>query len=271
MLKDVQKENPIGVFDSGVGGLTVLREIIDALPKESVIYFGDTARCPYGPRDLKEVKKFVLEIVDFLSHQGVKMVVIACNTGTAAGLVSAQKKFKNLPIIGVIKPGAQAAFEATKNKKVGVIGTVGTISSSSYHKALLEFDASIEVFARATPEFVEFVERGEVEGEEIEKVACSHLEPLKEAGIDSLILGCTHYPLLFPVIKKVMGDGVEVISSARETAREVKNILERKSLLSDLSNPTYRFLSTGDPQEFLRLGRVFLGKEITQVERVVLK
>ncbi len=262
---------PIGVFDSGVGGLTVLREIIDLLPEESVIYLGDTARCPYGPRELKEVEKFVLEIVEFLKNEGVKLVVIACNTGTAAGLVAAQKNFKELPIIGVIKPGAQAAFEATRNKKVGVIGTVGTINSSSYHKALLELDASLEVFARATPEFVDFVERGQVEGKEVEEVARLHLEPLKKAGIDTLILGCTHYPLLMPVFKKIMGEEVEIISSAEETARETKRILKRKGLLSKEKNPSYRFLSTDDPEDFLRLGRLFLGKEITRVEKVVLR
>ncbi len=265
------KQNPIGVFDSGVGGLTVLREIIDKMPAESVVYLGDTARCPYGPRDLKEVEGFVLEIVGFLARQNVKLVVIACNTGTAAGLVSAQKKFRDLPIVGVIKPGAQAAFEATCNKKIGVIGTVGTISSSSYHKSLMDIDASLEVFAKATPEFVDFVERGEVEGDRIESLARQYLSPLKEAGIDTLILGCTHYPLLMPVIQKVMGEGVEVISSAEETALEVKRILSRKGLLNDSSNPAYRFLSTGDPDDFLKLGRLFLGKEITQVEKVVLK
>lgn len=262
---------PIGVFDSGVGGLTVLREIIDALPGESVIYLGDTARCPYGPRDLKEVEGFVLEIVGFLKKEGVKLVVIACNTGTAAGLVAAQKRFKELPIIGVIKPGAQAAFEATRNKKVGVIGTVGTIKSSSYHKALLELDAGLEVYAQPAPELVDFVERGEIEGAKVEKAIRKYLEPLKRAKIDTLILGCTHYPLLCPVIARVMGEEVGIISSAEETAQEVKKILERKNLLHNSPDPTFRFLSTGDPGEFLRLGQLFLGKEITEVEKVVLR
>lgn len=262
---------PIGIFDSGVGGLTVVREIIDLLPSENIIYFGDTKRCPYGPRELEEVKGFVFEIVEFLQKEGVKLAVIACNTGTAAGLVEAQARF-DLPIIGVIEPGAHAAVRATGCRKVGVIGTVGTVASNSYERMIKTLDAGIEVHSQACPPFVEFVENGEVSGTEVRKVMAEYLQPLKEADVDVLILGCTHYPLLADIIAETMGEEVEVISSAKETAEEVKAILRRKgSFREEPAAPVRRFLTTGDVDHFLSLGKRFLGQEISSAEHVVLK
>jgi len=260
-------DKPIGIFDSGMGGLTVAREIIRALPKEKIIYFGDTARLPYGPRDLEEVRHFVFEIIEFLKTLDVKLVVIACNTGTAAGLRDAQAHF-DLPIIGVIEPGARAAVQATVNRKVGVIATQGTINSSEYVKAIHNFDAGVEVYTQACPLLVDFVERGETRGERVKQVVGWYLEPLLKAQIDTLILGCTHYPLLASVIGKVATSRVELISSARETALEVKALLARRGHLRRNSSPAHRFLASGETTQFLKSGRRFLGREIRKVEKV---
>ncbi len=263
----MESSRPIGIFDSGLGGLTVVREIIDTLPRESIIYFGDTARCPYGPRNLNEVKEFAFEIAHFLINEKIKLLVVACNTATAAALKDLQENF-DLPIVGVIEPGARAAVLATKSRKVGVIGTVGTIESGIYPRIIYTLDAGIRVYAQACPELVDYVERGEIKGERVREVVKSYLVPLKEFGVDTLILGCTHYPLLEKVISEVMGEKVKIISSARETAKEIKEMLERKDLLRRKGKPKYRFISSGDQDSFLKLGKMFLGKEITAVEKV---
>ncbi len=260
---------PVGVFDSGVGGLTVAGSIMSRLPSERLIYLGDTARVPYGPRDLEEVREFVLQIVDYLVAQEVKLIVIACNTGTAAALSLAQERF-DVPIIGVIEPGARAAALVTRSRKVGVIGTAGTIASSAYTKALHVFDAGLEIYTRACPEFVDFVESGEVEGARIENLAHQYLDAFLRSGVDAVILGCTHYPLLDATIGKVMGPGVKLISSADETAREVQEILRRRDHLREDGEAGHRFLSTADPEQFRLLGSRFLGKEIGHVEKVSL-
>lgn len=261
---------PIGIFDSGVGGLTVARAVLEELPNEHLIYLGDTARVPYGPRDLQEVKGFVFEIVKFLQSQGVKIIVIACNTGTAAGLVDAQRHF-NIPIIGVIEPGARGAVQVTVNRRVGVIGTKGTIESNAYHKAIHALDAGIEVFGQACPLFVDFAERGETTGREITSVAQEYLKPLKEVQVDTVILACTHYPLLTKVIAQVMGDGVKLINSATETAIEVRENLTRRGFLrGENTPPTYRFIATGDEEVFLALSQRFLGRKIEEVEKISL-
>lgn len=261
---------PIGIFDSGVGGLTVVRAVIEELPNEHIIYFGDTARVPYGPRDLNEVKGFVFEIVEFLQQEGVKIVVIACNTGTAAGLSDAQKYF-DIPIIGVIEPGARGAVQATVNRRIGVIGTKGTIESSSYNKAIHAFDAGIDVYTQACPPFVEFVERGETTGPHIQTVVEGYLASLKRAQVDTVILGCTHYPLLTSVIGKVMGDKVKLINSATETAYEVReNLVRRGFLRNEKPAPAYRFIVSGDDKTFLSLSQRFLGRKIDEVEKASL-
>ena len=267
---------PIGVFDSGFGGLTVAREIAKALPQESLIYVGDSARCPYGPRDLGEVDGFVQQIGAWLVAQGVKMIVIACNTATAAGLAHAQRTFP-VPVIGVVEPGARAAVHATRNRRVGVIATKGTIDSGAFAKAIRHIDAGITVFSTATPRFVEIAERGirMAEGPvedytslaskvyirpAFQEIAKEYLEPLRRCEIDTLVLGCTHYPLLKALIGAVVGRDVTLISSAKEAARDVREILDRKRALAPEGTvPVRRFYTTGnDIDEFRSFGgRVF--------------
>ncbi len=275
---------PIGVFDSGLGGLTVAGEISRALPEESILYFGDTARCPYGPRDLAEVRRFILEIGSWLTNSGVKLIVIACNTATAAGLALAQRAF-DVPVIGVVEPGARAAVMATTNRKVGVIGTVGTIESGAYSNAVRALDAGVTVYSAATPRFVDIVEEGLrlgpgtledwiAESSEVfirpsfYEIARDYLDPLKRSGIDTLVLGCTHFPLLSIPISQVMGASVRLISSAEETAREVAEALERRGHLSPVANPRFAFATTGDAEEFARLGARVLGRPIDSAEHV---
>jgi glutamate racemase len=262
---------PIGIFDSGVGGLTVVREIIRYLPEEKIVYFGDTARVPYGPRNLNEVRGFVFEIAEFLRALDVKLIVIACNTGTAAGLKDAQEYF-DIPIVGVIEPGARGAIQATISRKIGVIATQGTINSNEYIKAIHAFDAGVEVHAQACPMLVDFAEQGETRGKRVKQVIKWYLDPLTAAGIDTLILGCTHYPLLASAISNVVTSRIELISSARETAIEVKELLSRrKHRRKKGPRPAHRFLATGDVDQFMKLGQRFLGRRIKQVEKVNLR
>ncbi len=261
---------PIGIFDSGVGGLTVVRAVLDHLPQEDIIYYGDTARFPYGPRDLSEVREFVFQIARYLIDQGVKIIVLACNTGTAAGLVEAQKAF-DVPIIGVVEPGARGAALATVNRRVGVIGTEGTIASASYQRAIAAYDAGIEVTAQACPRFVEFAQRGEVDGAAVKRQAEEYLAPLKHADVDTVILGCTHYPLLAGVIGAVMGPEVKLISSATETAAEVEeNLIRRGYLRQGNGGASHRFVVSGDTAAFQDLITLFLGTSAGNVDKVVL-
>lgn len=267
---------PIGVFDSGFGGLTVAREIAKALPRESIVYLGDSARCPYGPRDLSEVDGFVQQIGSWLVERGVKLIVIACNTATAAGLAHAQRSFP-VPVIGVVEPGSRAAAHATKNRRVGVIATRATVESEAYTKAIRHLDAGITVFSTATPRFVEIAEQGirMAEGPienytslaskvyirpAFQEIAREYLEPLRRCDIDTLVLGCTHFPLLKALIGGVVGRDVVLISSAFEAARDVAEILDRRSAFaSDTHEPCYEFFTTGDDiEEFGSFGsRVF--------------
>jgi glutamate racemase len=259
---------PIGIFDSGVGGLTVARAIIDQLPAESIIYFGDTARGPYGPRPLAQVRTFALEIMDQLVARGVKAIVIACNTASAATLRDARERYQ-IPVIEVIQPAVRRAVSATRNGEVGVIGTVTTIDSGAYEDA---FAAATQLTLRtvACPEFVTFVERGETSGTEITKIAERYLTPLKESGIDTLVLGCTHYPLLTGVIAYIMGNEVTLVSSADETAKDLYRILVEKELLRPgTSQPEYEFIASGDPDQFAQLARRFLGPEVVSVKRSI--
>ena len=259
----------IGVFDSGLGGLTVVREIIKYLPNERIIYFGDTARFPYGTRSTIELRGFVFEIIDFLLSKDVKFIVIACNSASAAALEAAQQYY-DIPIIGVIEPGARAAVQATRCRRIGVIGTQATISSGSYINAIKTLDAGVQINPQACPDLADFVERNQITGPEVEDAVRGYLEPLARMGIDSLILGCTHYPLLSETISKVAGDGVKLISSAEETARELKESLTRKdSLRKEKTPPALEFISSGDENIFRKLGARFLGRKIGKVERVV--
>ncbi len=257
---------PIGIFDSGVGGLTVGRAILDQLPNESTIYIGDTARGPYGPRPLAEVREFALETLDFLVEQGVKALVIACNTASAAMLRDARERYK-VPVIEVIQPAVRRAVAASISGHIGVIGTRATVDSKAY---LDDFAAApqLQVTSIACPLFVEFVERGETSGAEITKIARDYLAPVMEAKVDTLVLGCTHYPLLTGVISYVMGESVTLVSSAEETAKDLYRTLVENNLLRDArgGSPTHKFLATGDAKAFESLARRFLGPEVTRVE-----
>lgn len=257
---------PIGIFDSGVGGLTVARAILDQLPNESIVYIGDTARGPYGPRPLAQVREFALESLDFLVGQGVKALVIACNTASAAMLRDARERY-SIPVIEVIQPAVRRAVAATRNSKIGVIGTRATIDSAAYIDA---FAAAphLEITSVACPIFVEFVERGETSGEEITHIARQYLASVMDAKVDTLVLGCTHYPLLTGVISYVIGESVTLVSSAEETAKDLYRTLIENTLLRKQQNtqPTYRFLATGDAKAFEGLARRFLGPEVARVE-----
>ncbi len=278
---------PIGIFDSGLGGLTVAREIIKRLPEENLIYLGDSARCPYGSRDLEEVKGFVDQICHKLVDCGVKLIVIACNTATAAGLIHAQKHFP-VPVIGVVEPGARAACQATFSRRVGVVATKATVESNVYADAIRHLDAGITVFSVAAPRFVEIVENnirmavGPVETymadvskvfvrPEFEEIAREYLEPLRRCSIDTLVLGCTHYPLLKALIGSVIGREVTLISSAKETAKDVCEILERRSAFAKPGNQAqYTFYTTGDTEDFRQFGSRILSVEIDEVNHIEL-
>jgi glutamate racemase len=260
---------PIGVFDSGVGGLTVARAIIDQLPHESLLYVGDTAHSPYGPKPIAEVRQFALEVMDDLVAQGVKALVIACNTASAAMLRDARERYAGIPVVEVIQPAVRAAVRQTRNKRVGVIGTVGTVKSQAYEDAFAAA-SELSLFTAACPRFVEFVEAGVTSGNELFGVAESYLQPLKDAEIDTLVLGCTHYPLLAGAIQYVMGESVTLVSSAEETAFDVYRTLVRHGLERTApGKPQYTFEATGDSKdEFLRLASRFLGPEVTTVDLV---
>ncbi len=260
---------PIGIFDSGVGGLTVAAEIMKKLPNENVVYFGDSARFPYGTKAPEQLIDYTFEIVRYLQAQEVKLVVVACNSASSAALEKAQEEF-DIPIIGVVEPGARAAVLASVNRRIGIIGTEATITSDAYKKAIHVFDAGAQVNSAKCPAFATFVENGHVDGEHIHEIALKYFEPLKDHDVDTLILGCTHYPLLSSDIQKAVGDKVQLINSAEETASEVAEILKRKDQLRSNNNANYRFISTGDSSKFNKLGSRFLGKEIESVETIKL-
>ncbi|WML47352.1 glutamate racemase [Neobacillus sp. PS3-34] len=263
-------KRPIGVIDSGVGGVTVAKEMMRQLPKEKIIYLGDTARCPYGPRTKLEVKKFTWQMTTFLVQKNIKMLVIACNTATAAVLEEIQKEL-SIPVIGVIFPGARAAIKKTNNYRVGVIGTIGTVKSGAYEKALKALNSRLFVTSLACPKFVPLVESAEYEGSLAEKIVKESLEPLKDQNLDTLILGCTHYPLLEPLIKKFMGPEVSVISSGDETAREISTILQYNGMLNEAEDdPIHEFFTTGSHAIFSKIASQWLGRNINNVETIKL-
>jgi glutamate racemase len=252
-------DSPIGVFDSGYGGLTVMRAILDQLPHESVAYFGDTARAPYGPRPIAQTREFALQCLDRLVDHGVKMLVIACNTASAAVLHDARERY-DVPVVEVIRPAVRRAAAATRSGRVGVISTTGTHQSGAYLDA---FAAAphLDVTSTPCPRFVEFVEAGVTGGPDLVGVAHEYLDPLRDGGVDTVVLGCTHYPLLTGVISYVMGEQVTLVSSAEETAKDVYRVLADRGLLrpDDLPPPGHGFTTTGDPEEFHRLASRFLG------------
>mgnify|MGYP000378996230 FL=1 len=262
---------PIGIFDSGVGGLTVARAVIDQLPNESIIYVGDTANTPYGPKSIQEVRELALAVMDRLVDEGVKLLVIACNSASAAVLRDARELYtvgRGIPVVEVIQPAVRRAVASTRNRKVGVIGTNATITSKAYDDA---FAAAVDlhITSAACPRFVEFVESGVTSGPELLKVAEEYLGPVRDAGVDTLVLGCTHYPLLTGAISYVMGEDVTLVSSAEETAKDVYRTLVAHNLQRTATTPpTLTFKATGDAESFEKLARRFLGPEVTKVEEI---
>src|SRR5437899_5941318 len=262
---------PLGVFDSGIGGLTVARAVFERLPHESVIYFGDTARVPYGPKSPDTVRRYSGEILAYLLQRGVKAVVVACNTSTAHALGFLQQR-SPVPVVGVIEPGARAAVAATRTGTIGVIGTAGTIASGAYERAIKALRADARVHSQPCPLFVPLVEEGWFEHPAAELIAREYLEPLKRAKVDVLVLGCTHYPLLKPLIARVMGPGgdVTLVDSAGETATAVARELERLDLLANGSAHEHRFVVSDDERHFRKVGALLLGEQLKQVEVVPL-
>ncbi|MBW3660014.1 MAG: glutamate racemase [Gemmatimonadetes bacterium] len=260
------RERSIGVFDSGIGGLTVMHALMAALPAERLIYFGDTARVPYGPKSRDTVTRFSIENVELLTRHDVKAIVVACNTATAFALPALRDRFE-LPIVGVIEPGARAAAAATTNRRVGVIGTHGTIGSGAYREALTALAPDVTVVSRPCPLFVALAEEGWTDHPAARLVAEEYLAPFRIDGVDALILGCTHYPLLKGVIGETLGSSVRLIDSAEETAREVGALLARRDL-ARRGDPVseHRFLVSDLPEQFLRVGQRFLGGRIGGVE-----
>ncbi|GMA26611.1 glutamate racemase [Luteimicrobium album] len=263
---------PIGIFDSGVGGLTVARAILDQLPNESLHYIGDTANSPYGPKPLAAVRALSLAIMDQLVDEGVKMLVIACNSASSAVLHDARERYtvrRGVPVVEVILPAARRAVATTRTGHVGVIGTRATVESRAYDDAFA-VASGITLVSRACPRFVELIEAGVTSGPEVLDIAHEYLDPLRAVGVDTLVLGCTHYPLLAGAIAYVMGDDVTLVSSAEETARDVYHTLVEHGLERSpaAGPPEHRFVSTGSAQTFERLARRFLGPEVRAVETV---
>ncbi|MFT4235274.1 MAG: glutamate racemase [Microbacterium sp.] len=259
---------PIGIFDSGVGGLTVARAIGDQLPRESMLYIGDTLHSPYGPKPIADVRRFSIEVLDTLVEQGVKMLVIACNTASAAVLRDARERY-DVPVVEVIGPAVRTAVQSTRNGRVGVIGTEGTISSGAYQD-MLQVSPGIEVHTQACPRFVDFVEAGETDSPTVLEVADAYLAPLRDAGVDTLVLGCTHYPFLKGAISYLMGEGVTLVSSDTETANDVYRMLVRGNLLADSAAiPHHTYEATGaDTDTFVSLANRLLGREVRDVRLV---
>jgi len=258
---------PIGIFDSGVGGLTVARAVIDQLPAERLVYVGDTAHGPYGPLPIAEVRRHALAVGDGLVERGVKLLVIACNTASAACLGDARERY-DVPVVEVIRPAVRRAVAATRNGRIGVIGTKATITSGAYLDAFAAAP-EVSITSAACPRLVDFVERGMTSGRQVLGLTQGYLEPLQHAGVDTVVLGCTHYPLLSGVLQLVLGDEVTLVSSAEETAKDVVQVLVQRDLVreprEDSPDVEHEFLATGDPEPFVRLSRRFLGPEVRLV------
>jgi glutamate racemase len=269
-MNEIHNNSPIGVFDSGVGGLTALKEIFRLLPDENTIYLGDTARVPYGIRSPETVTRYSFENVRFLASKGIKLLVVACNTASSVSLEAIRKSVP-VPVIGVIEPGASEAVNSTRNKKIGVIGTEATIRSSAYKKAIEAIDNSVQVFGFSCPLFVPLVEEGWTEGEIAMMVAEKYLRKVKEKGVDTLVLGCTHYPLLKKVIAEVMGADIRLIDSAVETAKRTAGTLKKDGMERTLKEkPVREFYVTDSPERFVKVGERFLQQKIERIEKIEL-
>lgn len=263
-----KNSEPIGIFDSGIGGLTVFAELVKNLPHENIIYFGDTAHVPYGSKSREKVTEFSKNIVKFLCSQNVKIIVVACNTASAFALNALRESFK-IPVTGVIEPGSKAAVEATLNNRIGVIGTAGTVRSDSYKDAINRLNPNVNVFSKACPLFVPLVEEGWLEHEVTAMVTREYLEPLLKENIDTLVLGCTHYPLIKKVIQKTAGNSIKLIDSAESTSLIVKDMLSKMDLLNNSDEEgSYKFYVSDVPEKFKEIGCNFLRRPITPVEKV---
>lgn len=260
-------DSAIGVFDSGIGGLTVLHQIIETLPRENTVYLGDTARAPYGTKSVETVLRYSFENCRFLIEKDVKLVVVACNTSTAIALGQLSEQLA-VPVIGVIDPGVRAAIKRTKNKRVGVIGTEATIQSGAYTRALKDADSEIEVYSRACPLFVPLVEEGWIDNDVVQMTVEAYLGSLKQSGIDTLILGCTHYPLLKKTIRKYLGSRVRLVDSAEETAKEVEALLKKRAMARKAGRGAHGFFVTDAPDRFVKVGRRFLGEKVESAVRI---
>src|ERR687892_343829 len=263
----MSSESAIGLFDSGIGGLTVLQKIIEVLPKENTIYLGDTARAPYGTKSVETVLRFSFENSEFLVERDVKLVVVACNTSTAIAL-DLLKSSLEVPVIGVIEPGVKKALEKSRNRKIGVIGTEATIQSGAYTRALRAKDVKVEVYSRSCPLFVPLVEEGWTDNDVVEMTVKAYLGSLKQSGIDTLILGCTHYPLLKKAIRKFMGSGVRMVDSAEETAKEVESMLRKRAIARRTGKGSHSFFVTDAPDRFIKVGQRFLGEKVESAVRI---
>lgn len=260
---------PLGVFDSGIGGLTVARAIFERLPRESVLYVGDTARVPYGPKSPDTVRRYSAEILHYLLKHDVKAVVVACNTSTAHALDELRTR-SPVPVVGVVAPGAQAAVAASTHGVIGVIGTAGTVASDAYQQAIRALRPDAVVHARACPLFVPLAEEGWFDHPAAELAAREYLEPLRRVGVDTLVLGCTHYPLLKRLLARIMGPAVRLIDSAEETARVLEGELVQRALLSNGGPVAHRFVVTDDEPHFRAVGARFLGEKLGKVDVVTL-
>jgi glutamate racemase len=261
----VADSRPIGVFDSGVGGLTVVRAILDLVPQEPVVYVGDNARFPYGPKPIEEIRRYALEVADLLVHRDVKMLVVACNSVEVSAIGDIAIR-AGIPVVGVIDPGVRAAARATRNRIVGMIGTEATVASGAYDRAMSRASDGVSLHSAACPVFVEHVECGDITSDELRQAAAGYLSPLVREGIDTLILGCTHYPLLSGLLQLELGPDVVLVSSAEETAKDVYVTLLREGLDREGgSPPLHEFLSTGDPGQFQRAAEIFVGHELSSV------
>ena len=263
----VSRDSAIGVFDSGIGGLTVLHKIIEVLPRENTVYLGDTARAPYGTKSVETVLRYSFENSEFLVEKGVKLLVVACNTSTAIALEPVRERL-TIPVIGVIEPGVRRAIKTSRSKKVGVIGTDATIQSGAYTRALKAADSAVEVYSRACPLLVPLVEEGWTDNAVVELTVKNYLGSLKHSGIDTLILGCTHYPLLKKAIRKFLGEKVRLVDSAEEVALEVAALLKRDFTARKSGKGAHGFFVTDAPERFIKVGQRFLGEKVESAVRI---
>lgn len=270
IYREITMKRAIGVIDSGVGGLTVLHELMRQLPQEHFIYFGDTLRCPYGSKTKEQVKLFIWQIVNYLLKKKIKSLVIACNTATAYTIKELQSHL-SIPVIGVIKPGARAAIKVTKNKEIGVIGTQGTVQSGAYSQALSDIDPTINTYSLPCPRFVPMIEQGLLQGEEVDRILTQTLYPLLNTEIDTLILGCTHYPLIKKAIHKLLGDSVRIVSSGEEVARETSSMLDSFGLTeisTDTISINHEFYTTGELKMFTSIAKLVFNGDLYNLKEV---